>query len=96
MPGTRPRKTTQRLVVDGGSSGADGVDEDSAECEEVGTASVIEGSIEGEDGGVGCEDGGGGCEDGGGCCEELLKGILEKCISSTALSSSMNSRVYEN
>ena len=81
---------------DGDLSGA-GVDKDSVEGGEVGMlVSIIEGSIEGEDGGLGCEDGGGGCEDGGGCEELGLKGILEKCISSTALSSSMNSQLYEN
>ena len=84
-------------MEDGDSPGADGVKEDSAESEEVGSlVSIDEDSIKGEDGGVDCEDGGG-CEDVGGGCEELgLKGILEKCISSMALRSSMNSQLYEN
>ena len=91
MPGTRPLKTTQRLSLDAGSPGTDGVNDDSVEGEEVWrVGGPGENSLEGEDGGGG-EDGGRG-EDGGTRCEELgLKGILAKCASSTALSSARNS-----
>jgi len=64
MPGTRPRKTTQRLAVGSGLSNIVGANEDSVEGEVVGMSMrVNEDSVEGEDGG-GCEDGGD-CEDGG-------------------------------
>ena len=46
----RPRKTTQRLAIDGGSSEVDRVNDDSVEGEEVGAADrVSEDSVEGED-----------------------------------------------
>lgn len=83
MPGTRPRKTTQRLMADGGSSNADRVNEDSVEGEEVGIADrVSEDSVEGED-------------VGGGSGELARKGCWEKCFISAAWSSAANSVLIE-
>ena len=54
MPGARPRKTTQRLTIEGSSSDDDEVGDDSVEGEDVSVADgVSEDSAEGEDGGGG-------------------------------------------
>lgn len=83
MPGIRPRNTTQRRIVDGGSSSSVGANDDSVEGGELDKVGrVSEDSAEGEDA--------------GGCGGELgWKGCWDKCISSAAWSSAANSVFIE-
>lgn len=60
MPGTRPRKTTQRLTAGSGSSNEDRVHEDSVEGKEEGIADRANESPTGDEGTGGDEDIGGG------------------------------------